>query len=176
MGYIKPDIEDLVGTYPVCGQCGARNVVRDAWAKWNSATREWVLKALFDEYACDKCGEHNVPVWKIDKEFRKKRIQRLNDEMRIGNFKIGSVVMTVGIQALSDEWRAAIVDQISRFDDFTEENDPHGEHDFGSLEVAGSKIFWKIDYFDLKLKWHSPDAANPDVTHRVLTIMLANEY
>ncbi|HFD86326.1 MAG TPA: DUF3768 domain-containing protein [Gammaproteobacteria bacterium] len=96
--------------------------------------------------------------------------------MRIGNFKIGSVVLTVGIQALSDEWRAAIVDQISRFDDFTEENDPHGEHDFGSLEVAGSKIFWKIDYFDLKLKWHSPDAANPDVTHRVLTIMLASEY
>jgi hypothetical protein len=42
--------------------------------------------------------------------------------------------------------------------------------------VAGSKIFWKIDYFDLKLKWHSPDAANPDVTHRVLTIMLACEY
>jgi hypothetical protein len=42
--------------------------------------------------------------------------------------------------------------------------------------MAGSTIFWKIDYFDLKLKWHSPDAANPDVTHRVLTIMLACEY
>lgn len=176
MGYIKLDIEDLVGSYPVCGQCGARNVVRDAWAKWNSPTREWVLKALFDEYACDKCGESNTPIWKLDQEFRKKRICRLNDEMRIGNFKNGSVVMTVGIHSLSDEWRAAIVDQISRFDNFSEDNDPHGEHDFGSLEVAGNKVFWKIDYFDLKLKWHSPDKANPDVTHRVLTIMLASEY
>ncbi len=176
MGYIKLDVEDLVGSYPVCSQCGARNVVRDVWANWSNATHEWVLKALFDEYACDKCGESNTPVWKLDKGFRKKRICRLNDEMRIGNFKNGSLVMTVGTQSLSDEWRAAIVDQISRFDSFSEDNDPHGEHGFGSLEVAGNKIFWKIDYFDLKLKCHSPDAANPDVTHRVLTIMLASEY
>ena len=63
-----------------------------------------------------------------------------------------------------------------RHEDFTEDNDPHGEHDFGSFEMAGEKFFWKIDYFDLDLKFHSPDAANPDLTHRVLTIMLASEY
>ncbi|CAN0590562.1 unnamed protein product [Laminaria digitata] len=64
----------------------------------------------------------------------------------------------------------------SSFDVFTEDNDPHGEHDFGAFEVADQKIFWKIDYFDLALSGYSPDPANRDVTHRVLTIMLASEY
>ena len=84
--------------------------------------------------------------------------------------------MTAGVQALSDDWRAAIVNGISLYDDFSGDNDPHGEHDFGSLNVAGDKFFWKIDYFDMEMKMHSPDAANPDVTYRVLTIMFAHEY
>ncbi len=96
--------------------------------------------------------------------------------MRIGNFKNGVVVMTACVQALSDEWRAAIVNGVSLFDAFTEDNDPHGEHDFGSIKVEGEKFFWKIDYFDLEMKMHSPDAAYPDVTYRVLTIMFAHEY
>ena len=84
--------------------------------------------------------------------------------------------MTSGVQALDDERRAALVNGISLFDDFSEDNDPHREHDFGSLEIVGKKFFWKIDYYDLEMKAHSPDAANPDVTHRVLTIMFAHEY
>lgn len=176
MGYMKPKTEELVGSYPVCDHCGSKNVVRDAWTKWNSATREWMLKALFDEFACDKCGESNTPIWRLDEEFRTKRIRRLNDDMRIGCFKHGTVVMTAGVQAFSDEYRAAIVNKIGLFDGFSDANDPHREHDFGSLEISQNNIFWKIDYFDRKLKWHSPDAANPEVTHRVLTIMLASEY
>lgn len=84
--------------------------------------------------------------------------------------------MTSGVQALSDEGRAALVNGISLFSCFSEDNDPHKERDFGSLEIAGDKFFWKIDYFDLEMKMHSPDAANPDVTYRVLTIMFAHEY
>ena len=34
--------------------------------------------------------------------------------------------------------------------EFNEDNDPYGEHDFGSLKVAGEKIFWRIDYYDEK--------------------------
>jgi hypothetical protein len=30
-------------------------------------------------------------------------------------------------------------------------NDPYGEHDFGSFELAGEKFFWKIDYYDFAL-------------------------
>lgn len=134
------------------------------------------MKAIFDEHVCDACGESITPVWKLDKEFRAKRIRRLNDDMRSGTFRHGTVVMTAGVQALEDKLRAAVVDKVSLFDEFTKENDPHGEHDFGAFELVGQKFFWKIDYFDLDMKMHSPDKANPDLTHRVLTIMLASEY
>ena len=176
MGHQEIKIGEMVGAYPTCRSCGAKNVVRDAGTKWNRMTHEWVLKSLFDEYACDACGETTDPVWKIGQEFRTKRICRLNDEMRIGNFKHGTVVMTAGVQSLDDEWRAALVNGVGCIKDFSEDNDPHREHDFGSLEIKGNKFFWKIDYFDLEMKVHSPDAANPEVTHRVLTIMFAHEY
>ena len=37
-------------------------------------------------------------------------------------------------------------------------------------------IFFKIDYYDRALSGHSPDPADPAVTQRVITIMLATEY
>ena len=63
---------------------------------------------------------------------------------------------------------------VEDFNRFTEDNDPHGEHDFGSLTFEGKKVFWKIDYFDRELKyWCDPlDKA----CRRVLTVMLAEEY
>ena len=48
--------------------------------------------------------------------------------------------------------------------------------DFGSLELDGKQLFWKIDCYDNKLKWGSPDPSDPAVTRRVLTILLADEY
>ncbi len=62
------------------------------------------------------------------------------------------------------------------FDEFTPDNDPYGEHDFGSVSVRGTKLFWKIDYYDLSLNFGSKDPADPAQTTRVLTIMLAEEY
>ena len=63
-----------------------------------------------------------------------------------------------------------------RFDSFDPDNDPHGEHDFGEVEVGGLRFFWKIDAYDRALLGGSPDPANPAVTTRVLTIMRADEY
>ncbi len=62
------------------------------------------------------------------------------------------------------------------FEDFTADNDPYGEHDFGAFQLGGEKLFWKIDYYDLALEMGSPDPADPAVTRRILTIMLAEEY
>jgi uncharacterized protein DUF3768 len=103
------------------------------------------------------------------------RIRALNDQLR-QNFADGIAVMTPGVAALGAEAVERIVKTIAVFDDFCHANDPHEEHDFGSFEAEGRKIFFKIDYFDRDLSMHSPDPADPNVTERVITIMLAEEY
>ena len=65
---------------------------------------------------------------------------------------------------------------IEQFDTFNEDNDPYGEHDFGKVVVNGTACFWKISYYDNRMEYGSEDPANPDITTRVLTIMLTSEY
>lgn len=103
------------------------------------------------------------------------RIRVLNDWLRIHGAG-GRVMMTSGIAALGDEQRRKMVAAIRSFDAFTEDNDPHGEHDCAVLEVNGLSVMFKIDYYDLTLSSHSPNPADPSVTRRVLTVMLADEY
>jgi hypothetical protein len=88
----------------------------------------------------------------------------------------GQTAVTQGVASLGDGVVARIVKIIEDYDDFSEADDPYGEHDFGSCEIDGQKIFWKIDYYDLALSMHSPDPSDPAVTKRVITIMLAQEY
>ena len=103
------------------------------------------------------------------------RIRALNDQLR-QNFAEGIAVMTPGVAALGAEAVERIVKTIAVFDDFCHANDTHEEHDFGSFEADGQTIYFKIDYFDQNLSMHSPDPADPVVTQRVITIMLAEEY
>ena len=103
------------------------------------------------------------------------RIAALNDELR-QNFAEGLAVMTPGIAALGAEAVARIVKTIAVFDDFCHANDPHEEHDFGAFDADGHTVLFKIDYYDESLSYHSPDPADPSVTKRVITIMLAEEY
>jgi Protein of unknown function (DUF3768) len=103
------------------------------------------------------------------------QIRVLNDALR-QNFREGTAVMTVGVAALGAEAVARIVKTIAIYDDFCHANDPYEEHDFGSFKADGHTIFFKIDYFDKGLTYHSPDAADSSVTERVITIMLAEEY
>ena len=105
----------------------------------------------------------------------RERIRALNDEFR-KTFAGGEVLITPGVTALPSDVRAMAIRKVATFDDFKLANDPHGEHDFGAIEIAGSKLFWKIDYYDLALTNGSEDAGNPAVTKRVMTIMLAEEY
>jgi hypothetical protein len=71
---------------------------------------------------------------------------------------------------------ARIIKTIEVYDNFCHANDPHEEHDFGAFEADGHAIFFKIDYFDPTLTVHSSDPSDPDITKRVITIMLADEY
>jgi hypothetical protein len=103
------------------------------------------------------------------------RIRTLNDELR-HHLTGGLAVMTSGVAALGQDAVERIVKTIAVYDDFCHANDPYEEHDFGSFEAEGKKIFFKIDYFDRTVTYHSPDPSDPSVTERVITIMLAEEY
>jgi Protein of unknown function (DUF3768) len=112
---------------------------------------------------------------RIDMDPRTQRIRALNDELR-QNLAAGVAVMTPGVAALGQEAVERIVKTVAVFDDFCHANDPHEEHDFGSFEADGHTIFFKIEYYDRDLKYHSPDPTDPAVTMRVITVMLAEEY
>ena len=103
------------------------------------------------------------------------RIRELNDRLRTTS-RGGMVVMTDGIAALGTETVTQIFAAVSSFTDFNPDNDPWGEHDCSRLEVHGHWVIWKVDYFDRSRRIHSPDAADPKVTVRVMTVMLADEY
>ena len=104
------------------------------------------------------------------------RIRELNDAFRTTLRGNGDVYLTAGVAALPEEEQAEIVRRVQTFDAFTPDNDPHGEHDFGSFEYAGKTIFWKVACYDRDLNYDSPDPTDESMTARVLTVMLAEEY
>ena len=71
---------------------------------------------------------------------------------------------------------AQVLWAIHDFDDFTEDNDPYRTHEFGSVQISGETVFFKIDAYDENMEYGSPNPADPEVTRRVMTILLASEY
>jgi hypothetical protein len=105
------------------------------------------------------------------------RIQQLNDAFRTSlRADLGRIVMTSGVAASDAETIALILGAVRTYDQFNEDIDPYGEHDMGRFSVAGEDYYWKIDYYDRNIEFHSPDPADPVVTVRVLTIMRVDEY
>ena len=120
------------------------------------------------------------------------RIARLNDLARSAMGVACTAVATVGFRSLPEADQSCVRELIETFDAFTEDNDPHGERDFGTIyqladgrwtterprlrEDERERVFWKLDYYDRDLRFASEDAANPAITRRVLTIMLSDEY
>jgi hypothetical protein len=105
-----------------------------------------------------------------------KAVRNLNDQFRCAGIGQGSLMLTQGVSAKGDVFVRDVVATVSTFSAFSEDNDPQGEHDFGAFDYEGERLFFKFDYYDLTLKAHSPNAADPKLTHRVLTIMLVSEY
>jgi hypothetical protein len=106
---------------------------------------------------------------------RAQRVRELNERFR-RTFLGGRVLLTNGVQALPPDQLIKVLHQVREFAAFSSENDPYQEHDFGAVEGPTCGVFWKIDYYDKQLAGGSPDPADPAVTERVLTIMLAEEY
>ena len=111
----------------------------------------------------------------IESKERISRIRDLNDAFR-RTFIGGRVMITCGVDALPDLIKAKALQLVTVFDQFGEDNDPYGEHDFGSFELADQKFFWKIDYYDPRCEFGSEDPSDSTRTTRVLTLMLASEY
>ncbi len=103
------------------------------------------------------------------------RIRALNDAFR-RTFVGGAVMITAGVEAMPLDQRRSLLAKVRSFEAFGEDNDPHGEHDFGAVDECGVRYFWKLDYYDRATEFGSPDPADPAVTTRVLTIMRADEY
>jgi hypothetical protein len=119
------------------------------------------------------------------------RIRRLNDLTRtqpiIAN---ANWVMTEGIAHLltgdakrdtpAAEAALARVTELRRaiaeYSDWSEGSDPYGEHDFGTFELFGQRIFFKVDYYHPDHDTHAPVPDSIELCRRVLTVMLAEEY
>ena len=120
------------------------------------------------------------------------RIARLNDHARRAMGLACTAVATAGFRSLSEDNQSCVRELIETYDAFTEDNDPHGERDFGTIyqRVCGSwtterprsqedereRVFWKLDYYNRDMRFASENAADPAQTRRVLTIMLSDEY
>ena len=110
-----------------------------------------------------------------DDAVRSAIIRDLNDKFR-RTLTGGTVLMTAGVVAIGSEVQVEILAAVQAFDDFNADNDPWAEHDFGAVEVGGHRVYFKLDYYDLTRAFASREPADPSVTERVLTIMLASEY
>ena len=102
-------------------------------------------------------------------------ILELNDSFRT-SFIGGKVMLTLGIRAKSDIEQTEILERVVNFNDFNKNNDVYGEHDYLLFDYKGEKIIAKIDYYDQNYRYMSENPADPTITNRVMTIMLADEY
>lgn len=109
-----------------------------------------------------------------------KQIAQQNDRFRQGDPSIpGQRFVTAGINELLKQLEIPqedLTQAVTEFSDFTEDNDPHGEHDFGTFEFHRHKCFWKLDLYNLDYSMGSDDPSDLSKTRRILTIMLADEY
>lgn len=102
-------------------------------------------------------------------------IAALNDRLRTTGTG-GLIVVSRGLVAHGKTHVALALAAVASFEAFNTDNDPYGERDAAMLEVGPDTIMFKIDYYDTSLSAHSSNPADPSVTERVMTIMLAEEY
>ena len=115
-----------------------------------------------------------------------KKVAKLNDKLRDQifskpntsvNFIKDKIMLSKGVSEMPTQQQMYILNRVKNFKKFNIDNDPYGEHDFGSfVDEEDNKIFWKIDYYDKTMKNGSNDPSNEELTTRVITIMKAEEY
>ncbi len=120
----------------------------------------------------------------FDRQMRKETysLREQNDAFRTDQALVSEriardqLVITRGVAAHGNAFIDRALQAVREFSDFTEDNDPWGEYDFGAFALDGVPLYWKIDSYDNELEYGSPDPRDPALTRRVLTILLAEEY
>ena len=119
------------------------------------------------------------PDVRVGQDDRTARIRLLNDAFRRKLPRAGKghrLNLTAGVASLGGSRIAQLLIRVRDFNDFSPDNDPYGERDFGAIDQDGVRYFWKLDCYDQWVQFGSPDPTDPAVTTRVLTVMLADEY
>jgi Protein of unknown function (DUF3768) len=105
------------------------------------------------------------------------RIRELNDRLRKDPYSgHGRVMVTASVNARGPLFAVKMLAAVAAFDAFAHGNDPYREHDFGVVDVDGTRVYFKIDYYDLELHFGSEDPSDPAKTTRVMTLMLPDDY
>lgn len=105
-------------------------------------------------------------------------IAKLNDLFRKspfdGELLHGQLYVTAGVNALPNELRQEALDGLMAFDTFTPDNDPWGEHDYGSFTLSnGQKVAFQFSYYaDSTCKEAGDGSAN---CYRALVLMFPEE-
>ena len=86
------------------------------------------------------------------------------------------IVLSKEVSELNNKDKRKVLRLVKEFDTFNKEDNPYNENDFGAFDYKDTKFFWKIDYYDNDLKYHSEDKTDTEKTIRVLTVMKASEY
>jgi hypothetical protein len=144
----------------------------------NSCGRFETITAFIPE-ACSCCGG-GLALTAAEQRAVTERIAAQNDRFRttLGTAPDvpGQLVATSGVRAKGAAFLAAAGAAVQAFATFTEDNDPHGEHDFGAITVEGVAVWWKIDLYDPAYACGSERRDDLTATRRVLTLLLPEDY
>ena len=88
----------------------------------------------------------------------------------------GQFVMTRGVAALGLDAQLELTRRVAVFDGFNADSDPQGWHEMGVIDLDGTKVWFKIDLYDVDYQYGSPGPSDPKRTRRVLTLLLPSEY
>ena len=106
---------------------------------------------------------------------RAELIARLNDKLRTTGTG-GTIMITQNVKRITGFDAATLAAVLANYEEFGPSSDPHRERDFGCLTLWRYDLLWKVDYYDSAAQFGSDDPTNPEVTHRVLTVMLASDW
>ena len=127
----------------------------------------------------------------IDETNQTERVRALNDLARLGQNANARFVFTATLLAtLTAHAPDPVANKIAtvaaqrslitaiRTAEFKPDNDPYGEHDFGSFMLGDTKILWKIDVYenDGTFSYGAEHPENPDTSFRLVTFMLPQDY